>query len=95
MLPAIVLAAASVALIAAFAPQPDANKPIEDWEAIRFKRLSRIAAVAYAAAICAASILVPDNRIGLSLALGVFAASSALPASAIRSALQSKKKSSI
>jgi len=95
VLPAIMLAAASIALVMAFAPRADANKPITDEEAIRFKRLSRIAVVVNAVSICAILVLVPDNRIGSSYALGVFTASAALPASAIKYALLSRKTNAI
>jgi accessory gene regulator B len=93
--PSMIISAISVVLVIFLAPRPDENKPIADDEAARFKKLSRAVVVFYAVAICMVSVLVPDNRIGFSLALGVFTASAALLASYIKTAFQRKKANSI
>jgi len=83
-LPSIVLAATSIVLVFLLAPLADKNKPISNAEAIRFRWLSRITVIAFAVVICTISVSASDNRLGFSLAVGVFTASASLPASYIK-----------
>jgi len=74
----------SIVFVFLLAPSEDINKPLSIEEAARFRKKSRYAILAYAVLISLAIAFVPDGKVPLSLAMGVFTVGMSLLASFVK-----------
>jgi len=90
--PTLLLVALSLSLVFMFAPIVDRNKPISSLKIVQLKKMSRVYILLVAPVICMLAVLVHDNRVGFSLAMGTFTVSISLLAGHIRTDILYRKK---